>query len=105
MLLSTASDTPTVEPIADSLIREDALMSVPKGVQRRRRGAARRDLALGRFWVPKDQLAAVKTAAAESNLAEGLYLELLLTRVFEQSGALPRFRMTTDEELPIADVA
>ncbi|MBF4632695.1 hypothetical protein ITJ42_15860 [Clavibacter michiganensis subsp. phaseoli] len=80
-------------------------MSATKGVQRRRRGEERDNLALGRFWVPADQLAAVKKAAAESNLAEGLYMELLLSRLAEQSGTLPRFTTTTTQELPIADVA
>jgi hypothetical protein len=80
-------------------------MSAPKGVQRRSRVAGRDDLALGRFWVPKDQLKAVKTAARESGLTDGLYVELLLAQVSEQRGTLPRFPTTTDQELPIADVA
>ncbi len=104
-LVGRRSDTPAVHVPLCSFGRQDASMPSTKGVQRRRRGEERANLVLGRFWVPKDQLAAVKKAAAESNLAEGLYMELLLNRLAEQSGTLPRFTLTTDQELPIADVA
>ncbi|MDO4070333.1 hypothetical protein [Clavibacter michiganensis] len=80
-------------------------MSATKGVQRRSRHAGRDDLSPARWWIPTELHNATKAAAKESGLSEGLYIELLLSRLAEQSGSLPRFTTTTAQELPIADVA
>jgi len=80
-------------------------MSATKGVQRRSRVADREDLGMARWWLPKELKNEAATAAKESGLSESLYVELLLSRVATQGGSLPRFYSSTDQELPIADVA
>lgn len=80
-------------------------MATTKGVQRRPRVAGREDLGLARWWLSKELKTATQVAAKDSGLSEALYVELLLSRLAAQNGALPRLSPDTSQELPIADVA
>jgi hypothetical protein len=85
--------------------RHDCGMSATKGVQRRRRVADRDDLTPARWWIPTPLHVAAKTAAKDSGLSESLYIELLLSRLAMQDGALPRLNPNGTQELPISHVA
>ena len=80
-------------------------MATTRGVQRRPRIADRDDLGMARWWLPKVLKTATQVAAKDSGLSESLYVELLLSRLAAQNGALPRLSPDTSQELPIADVA